>query len=64
LMTEACGIRYEDAVGGIETDVIDGVAIPFAGAELMLKMKQSFRPKDMEDRKFLERLIRDGSLPQ
>jgi len=38
-MTEACGLRYEDAVGGIETEEIEGVRIPFAGAQLMLMMK-------------------------
>lgn len=58
LMTEACGVRYEDAAGGVETEVIDGVPIPFAGAELMLKMKQSPREKDSADRSFLEQLIR------
>jgi hypothetical protein len=60
LMTEACGVRYEDAAGGIETEVIDGVPIPFAGAELMLKMKQSVREKDTADRSFLQQLIRAG----
>jgi hypothetical protein len=59
LMTEACGISYEDANGGIETEIVDGVPIPFAGAELMLKMKQSPREKDSNDRKFLEELIRN-----
>jgi hypothetical protein len=58
LMTEACGVRYEDAAGGIETETIDGVPIPFAGAELMLKMKQSLREKDATDRSFLQQLIR------
>ena len=58
LMTEACGVRYEDAAGGVETEMIDGVPIPFAGAELMLKMKQSRRAKDATDRSFLEQLIR------
>ena len=58
LKTEACGVRYEDAVSGIENEVIDGVPIPFAGAELMLKMKQSPREKDSTDRSFLEKLIR------
>jgi hypothetical protein len=58
LMTEACGVRYEDATGGIETEFIDGVAIPFASAELMLKMKQSPREKDAADRSFLQQLIR------
>jgi hypothetical protein len=58
LMTAACGVRYEDAVSGIETEVIDGVPIPFASAELMLKTKQSHREKDSTDRDFLEKLIR------
>jgi hypothetical protein len=63
LMTEAGGVRFEDAAGGIETEVIDGVPIPFAGAELMLKMKQSPREKDAADRRFLQQLIRsrDGA---
>jgi hypothetical protein len=60
LMTEACGVRFEDAAGGIETEVIDGVAVPFAGAELMLKMKQSPRENDASDRSFLQQLIRNG----
>lgn len=58
LMTEACGVRYEDAVGGIETEIIEGVPIRFAGAELMLKMKQSPREKDATDRSFLQQLLR------
>lgn len=57
LMTEACGVRFEDTAGGTEIAVIDGVPIPFAGAELMLKMKQSVREKDTIDRSFLQQLI-------
>lgn len=60
LMTEACGIGYEDAAGGIETEEIEGVRIPFAGAQLMLKMKQSPREKDVVDRNFLQQLIRNS----
>lgn len=40
LMTEACGVRFEDAAGGIETEVVDGVPIPFAGPALLLRLKQ------------------------
>lgn len=58
LMTEACGVRYEDAKDGIEHEIVDGVSIPFAGPELMLKMKQSPREKDAADRSFLQQLIR------
>jgi len=46
LMTEACGVTYEDARGGIEIMDMQGVSIPFAGAPLMLKMKQGSRQKD------------------
>ena len=58
LMTEAGGVRFEDTAGGIEFAEIDGVRIPFAGAELMLKMKQSPRDKNTADRNFLQQLIR------
>ncbi len=64
LMTEACGVRYEDAQTGIETEIIDGVPIPFAGAELMLKMKQSPREKDTTDRSFLQQLIQSRKAPK
>jgi len=60
LMTEACGVTYEGAQSGIEMEEIDGVAIPFAGAELMLRMKQGSREKDAWDRSFLQQLIRAG----
>ena len=59
LMTEACGVRFEDAGDGIEIEIIDGVPIPFAGAELMLRLKKSPREKDSADRAFLQKLIRD-----
>lgn len=58
LMTEACGVTYEDARDGIELVEMQGVSIPFAGAELMLKMKQSWREKDAADRSFLQQLIK------
>jgi hypothetical protein len=58
LMTEACGLRYEDALEGIESELIEGVSIPFAGAGLMLKMKQGLREKDVADRRFLIQLLR------
>ena len=57
LMTEACGVTYDEARSGIEWDTIQEVRVPFAGAELMLRMKQGFREKDSWDRGFLENLI-------
>ncbi len=61
LMTEACGVTYEDAREGIETMEMQGVNVPFAGAELMLKMKQGERDKDVADRSFLRQLIKSRS---
>lgn len=58
LMTEACGVTFEDARDGIELETIDGVPIPFASAVLMLKMKQGMREKDAADRSFLQQLLR------
>ena len=63
LMTAACGVTYEDAREGIELVEMDGISIPFAGAELMLKMKQSWRNKDAEDRAFLQQLIKNRRRP-
>ncbi len=59
LMTEACGVAFEDTRDGIEIENIEGVPIPFAGAELMLRTKQGSRGKDAGDRSFLQQLIRN-----
>lgn len=58
LMTEACGVTYESALSGVEIEVIDDVPVRFAGAELMLRMKQGMREKDAGDRSFLQQLLR------
>lgn len=54
LMTEATGIGYEEAERHIEWQEIQGVRVPFANAELMLRFKQGWRDKDAMDRKYLE----------
>lgn len=60
LMTEACGVSYEEARSGIEPVTLQGVDVPFACAELMLKMKQGWREKDVADRSFLQQLIKNS----
>ena len=56
LMTEASGIRFEEAAAEIEWVELAGERIPFASARLMLRFKRgSVRDKDVIDRKFLER---------
>jgi hypothetical protein len=57
LMLTACGIAYEDAVNEVEAVVIQGVAIPFASAKLLLRTKQTYRDKDIPDRIFLEQKL-------
>lgn len=54
LMTEATGVGYDEAERFIEWQVIEGVRVPFANAELMLRFKQGWREKDVMDRKYLE----------
>jgi hypothetical protein len=54
LMTEASGISYNEAEPFIDLVDIQGVKVPFANAELMLRFKQGFREKDIMDRRFLE----------
>ena len=58
LMLEACGVSCDEASSHIETKVINGVAIPFANPELMIRLKQTVREKDSWDRNYLEDMIR------
>lgn len=58
LMAKACGIRWEDAAHDSEILELDGVEIPIAGIETLIKTKQTVRPHDAADREFLERLRR------
>jgi hypothetical protein len=57
LMTEACGLRYDDVIEGAEWLDLEGVRIPFANPRDMLRMKQTYRYKDVLDRSYLERLL-------
>lgn len=57
LMSSACGIDFQQAATMIEEAEIEGVRIPFANPELLLKTKQTVREKDEIDRLFLKRLI-------
>ena len=57
LMRSACGVEYAEAATAIESAVLQGVAVPFASPELLLKLKRTVREKDAVDRQFLEMLI-------
>ncbi len=52
LMLSACGVTYEEAKNQVEIVEIRGVPITFANPELLLRMKQTHREKDIPDRIF------------
>ena len=57
VMLSACGIPYEETLEDQRIFDIDGVPIPFASPKLLLRMKQTHRAKDEEDRIFLQHKI-------
>jgi len=61
LMMSACGIIYDEAKNEIESAVIEDVPIPFASAKLLLRMKQTYREKDIPDRIFLQEKLQAKS---
>jgi predicted nucleotidyltransferase len=58
LMTAAGGIGYEEAEADIIWKEIEGVRIPVASARLMLRLKQTWREKDAEDRRVIQDLLK------
>lgn len=64
LMTEACGVNYDEAATGIEIDTTYGELIPFAGPELLLKLKRSPREKDEIDRGFIRYVMEERNKRQ
>lgn len=57
LMANSCGIDYAAAIKSIVFRDIDGIRIPFATPELLWRMKQTVREKDIPDRAFLRSLL-------
>ena len=57
LMANACGIDYATAINSIVFREIEGIRIPFATPELLWRMKQTVREKDIPDRAFLRSLL-------
>jgi hypothetical protein len=57
LMANSCGIDYATASQSIIHRDIEGVQIPFASPELLWRMKQTLREKDIPDRAFLRGLL-------
>ena len=58
LMALACGIDYTDAAKDATTLTIDGVTIPVASPATLIRTKNTMRPSDAADRRYLEELLR------
>jgi hypothetical protein len=54
VMTAACGVSFTEAQSGIQWFDLEGITIPFASPRLLLRLKQTHRAKDEEDRLFLQ----------
>jgi hypothetical protein len=63
LMITACGVDYAEASKFVEIAELQGVRIPFPNAQLLLRMKQTHREKDADDRIFLHRKIANSPRP-
>ena len=58
LMGRACGLSYADVAADAETRTIDDVPIPIASPAALIRTKDTYRPQDAMDRRFLEDLLR------
>ena len=58
LMGRACGLSYADVVRDAEVRTLEGVEIPIASPATLIRTKDTYRPQDAIDRKFLEDVIR------
>ncbi|MBF0103803.1 MAG: nucleotidyltransferase [Deltaproteobacteria bacterium] len=57
LMGKACGVDYKEASKSIEHTIIDGIKIPIASKELLVRLKDTVRPSDKMDVSFLKSVI-------
>jgi hypothetical protein len=58
LMARACDVTYDDAIRDAVHVPLGDVTIPVASAATLLRTKNTVRPSDAADRRFLEALIR------
>ena len=58
LLGRACDVTYRDTISHILTDEIQGVKIPYLKPELLIKTKMGFIPKDVQDRDYLQELMK------
>ena len=63
LMALACGVDYAEAARDVEILDVEGVSIPVASIETLIRTKNTPRPSDAADRLFLEELRRQARDP-
>lgn len=57
LLGQACGVRLADVLDEIEVEELDGVEVRYLSARALLRTKQTVRPKDAIDRRYLEQFL-------
>ncbi len=57
LMALACGIDYTEAMKDAETIEVEGVPVIVASPATLIRTKDTFRPSDQADRRYLDALI-------
>ena len=57
LMAVACGVDYDEAAKDAETLMIGGVSIPSVSLRTLIRTKNTIRPSDAADRRYLEELL-------
>ncbi len=57
LMARACGIDYDTAIKDAESITIGEVPIPIASLKTLIRTKDTVRPSDAVDRRYLQELL-------
>ncbi len=57
LIAKACDVTFPSTQNHVHYDEINGVRIPYLKPALLIETKMGVRPKDVQDRIFLQRLI-------
>jgi hypothetical protein len=57
LMARVCGIDYAEAARDVTSMTIGGVAVPVASLATLIRTKDTTRPSDAADRRYLEELL-------
>jgi hypothetical protein len=60
LLGRACEVSYDMAKNYIIYDEIDSVKIPYLKPDVLIQTKMGMRPKDIQDRNFLQQLLNKG----